>query len=97
MIVPRRMPWFVGFRGRIGSRVEVGGVHCAPSSLQATMDADLYLLLTTVYVTADDLVPERPGNARRRVTDAEVVTLAVGQAIMGIPSDRRPWASPASA
>ncbi len=53
------------------------------------MDADLDLLLTTVYVTADDLLPERPGNARRRVTDAEVVTLAVGQAIMGIPSDRR--------
>jgi Transposase DDE domain len=53
------------------------------------MDADLDLLLTTVFVTADDLLPERPGNARRTVTDAEVVTLAVGQAIMGIPSDRR--------
>ena len=53
------------------------------------MDADLDLLLTTVYVTADDLLPERPGNARRRVTDAEVVTLCVAQAIMGIPSDRR--------
>ncbi len=53
------------------------------------MDADLDLLLTTVYVTADDLLPDKPGNARRRVTDAEVVTLALGQAIMGIPSDRR--------
>jgi len=53
------------------------------------MDADLDLLLTTVYVTADDLLPERQKNARRRVTDAEVVTLALGQAIMGIPSDRR--------
>jgi hypothetical protein len=53
------------------------------------MDADLDLLLTTVFVTADDLLPERPGNARRRVTDAEVVTLCVAQAIMGIPSDRR--------
>jgi hypothetical protein len=53
------------------------------------MDADLDLLLTTVYVTADDLLPERQTNAARRVTDAEVVTLCVAQAIMGIPSDRR--------
>lgn len=53
------------------------------------MDADLDLLLTAVYVTADDLLPDRPKNARRSVTDAEVVTLCVAQAIMGIPSDRR--------
>lgn len=53
------------------------------------MDADLDLLLTTVFVTADDLLPERAENARRRVTDAEVVTLCVAQSIMGIPSDRR--------
>jgi len=53
------------------------------------MDADLDLLLTAVYVTADDLLPEKPGNAKRSVTDAEVVTLCVAQAIMGIPSDRR--------
>lgn len=53
------------------------------------MDADLDLLLTTVFCTADDLLPERAENARRRVTDAEVVTLCVAQSIMGIPSDRR--------
>jgi Transposase DDE domain len=53
------------------------------------MDADLDLLLIAVYVTADDLLPRRPMNARRSVTDAEVVTLCVAQAIMGIPSDRR--------
>jgi hypothetical protein len=53
------------------------------------MDADLDLLLTTVFVTADDLLPEQARNAARRVTDAEVVTLCVAQAIMGIPSDRR--------
>lgn len=53
------------------------------------MDADLDLLLTTVFVTADDLLPERQNNAARRVSDAEVVTLCVAQAIMGIPSDRR--------
>jgi len=53
------------------------------------MDADLDLLLTTVFCTADDLLPESKSNARRRVTDAEVVTLCVAQSIMGIPSDRR--------
>jgi hypothetical protein len=53
------------------------------------MHADLDTLCTAVYCTADDLLPEKPGNARRRVTDAEVTTLCVAQAIMGIPSDRR--------
>jgi transposase len=53
------------------------------------MDADLDLLLIAVFCTADDLLPEGSANAARRVTDAEVVTLCVAQAIMGIPSDRR--------
>src|SRR5215216_785108 len=52
------------------------------------MLADLDLLLTTVFCTADDLLPEGPKNARRRVTDAEVVTLCVAQAVMNIGSDR---------
>jgi hypothetical protein len=58
------------------------------------MDAAFDLLLTAVYVTADDLLPERPGNARRLVTDAEVVSLCVAQAIMRMPSDRRFLALP---
>lgn len=53
------------------------------------MDADLDSLCTAVYVTADDLLPSRPANARRELDDAEVVTLAVAQVVMGIPSDRR--------
>jgi transposase len=53
------------------------------------MHADLDTLCTVVYCTADDLLPEARRNARRRLTDAEVVTLCVAQAIMGIPSDRR--------
>jgi transposase len=53
------------------------------------MDADLDLLCISVYCTADDLLPERPGNARRRLSDAEIVTLCVAQVLMGIPSDRR--------
>lgn len=52
-------------------------------------DADLDLLLISVYCTADDLLPEQPVNARRRLTDAEIVTLCVAQVLMGIPSDRR--------
>jgi hypothetical protein len=52
------------------------------------MLADLDLLLTAVFATADDFLPDRAKNARRSVTDAEVVTLAVAQAIMDIPSDR---------
>lgn len=53
------------------------------------MLADLDLLLTAVFCTADDLLPERKKNARRRLTDAEVVTLCVAQSIMGIGSDER--------
>jgi hypothetical protein len=52
------------------------------------MLADLDLLLTAVFATADDLLPWKGRNAKRSVTDAEVVTLAVAQAVMDIPSDR---------
>ena len=52
------------------------------------MLADLDLLLTAVFCTADDLLPERAKNAKRSVTDAEVVTLCVAQAVIGISSDR---------
>ena len=53
------------------------------------MRADLDLLCISVYCTADDLLPARPGNGRRRLSDAEIVTLCVAQVLMGIPSDRR--------
>jgi transposase len=52
------------------------------------MLADLDLLLIAVFCTADDLLPEGRKNARRRVTDAEVVSLCVAQAVMNIASDR---------
>ena len=51
------------------------------------MLADLDLLLCAVFCTADDLLPESGKNARRSVTDAEVVTLAVAQEMMGIDHD----------
>lgn len=53
------------------------------------MLADLDLLLTAVFCAADDLLPKRAKNARRRITDAEVITLCVAQALLGITSDRR--------
>lgn len=53
------------------------------------MLADLDLLLISVFCTVDDLLPKRPENARRSLTDAEVVTLCVAQSIMGIASDAR--------
>jgi len=53
------------------------------------MLADLDLLLIAVFCAADDLLPKRAGNGKRILTDAEVVTLSVAQAIMGIPSDAR--------
>ena len=53
------------------------------------MDANLDLLLTVVYCIVDDFLPERPGNARRKLTDAEIITISIAQSIMGIPSDYR--------
>jgi hypothetical protein len=53
------------------------------------MLADLDLLLIAVFCTADDLLPKRAANARRRITDAEVITLCIAQAMLGIPSDER--------
>ncbi len=53
------------------------------------MDADLDLLLIAVYCTADDLLPKRAGNAKRILSDAEVVTLAVAQQLLGIGSDEK--------
>jgi hypothetical protein len=53
------------------------------------MLADLDLLLLVVYCIADDFLPKAAANARRKITDAEIITLCVAQAIMGVPSDYR--------
>jgi hypothetical protein len=53
------------------------------------MDADLDLLLIAVYCMVDDFLPKRPGNARRKISDAEPITLCIAQAMMGAPSDAR--------
>src|ERR1035437_3918463 len=61
------------------------------------MDAHTDLLLTVVYCMTDDFLLKRPENARRKITDAEIVALCVAQAILGIPSDPRFVAGPAPA
>jgi hypothetical protein len=50
--------------------------------------ADFDLLLIAVFCPADDLLPERAKKAKRSLTDAEVVTLCVAQAVLAIASDR---------
>ena len=66
-------------------------------SLQALVDADLDILATALYVRTEDLLkahrqlgPERPAvGIAPRLTDAELVTLAVLQALQGFPSEAR--------
>jgi hypothetical protein len=53
------------------------------------MDADLDLLLIAVYCTVDDLLPGRAANARRRITDQEVITLCIAQAMLDCRSDEQ--------
>jgi Transposase DDE domain len=52
--------------------------------------AELDALLTALYVAVDDLLPARAGPSRRpRLTDAELITLAVAQIFLDCPSERR--------
>ena len=54
------------------------------------MLADLDSLLTALYVLVDDLLPERSGAGRRpKITDAELITLAVAQILLQCHSERR--------
>jgi hypothetical protein len=61
------------------------------------VDADLDTLATALYVTTDDLlkahperVPWRPAvGIQPRVTDAEIITLAVMQALLSFTSEAR--------
>src|SRR6185437_10248590 len=75
--------------GDITQRSKSAVLSATADRWEATMVADLDLLLTVVYCMTDDFLPRRPVNARRAISDAEIVTLCVAQAIMGIPSDYR--------
>jgi hypothetical protein len=51
--------------------------------------ADLDTLLIALYVFADEVLPRRPRARRRpRITDAELVCLAVAQILLDIPGER---------
>jgi len=52
--------------------------------------ADLDSLLTALYVLVDDFLPIRRGAGRRpKISDAELITLAVAQILLGCHSERR--------
>ena len=54
------------------------------------MLANLDALLTALYVRVDDFLPRRRGPGHPpRITDAELITLAVAQMFLAIPNDRR--------
>ena len=54
------------------------------------MHAQLDDLLTATYVLVDDFLPKRRGPGRQpRITDAELITLAIAQVFMGLPNDRQ--------
>jgi hypothetical protein len=61
------------------------------------MLADLDLLCIAIFCAADDFLPKPAKNARRKLFDAEVVTLCVAQVLLGIPSERRFLAAAATA
>jgi hypothetical protein len=51
---------------------------------------DLDALLTALYVLADDFLPKRSGPGRpTRISDAELVCLAVAQVLLDCPNERR--------
>jgi hypothetical protein len=52
--------------------------------------ADLDALVTALYVRIDDLLPGRVGPGRPpKITDAELIALAVAQMFLGMPNDRK--------
>jgi len=52
--------------------------------------ADLDALVTALYVRVDDLLPKRHGVGRPpRITDAELIVVAVAQMFLGLPNDRQ--------
>lgn len=54
------------------------------------MHADLDALACALYVRIDDLLPKRRGPGRPpRITDAELITLAVCQMFLALPNDRQ--------
>lgn len=54
------------------------------------MHADLDALVIALYVRIDDLLPARRGPGRPpKITDSELIALAVAQMFLGMPNDRK--------
>jgi hypothetical protein len=66
------------------------GVASATSTFGGLVHADLDTLVIALYVTVDELLGPRRGPGRRpKLTDAELVCLAVAQVLLGFGSERR--------
>ena len=69
------------------------------STLEVTVDADLDTLATALYVKTDDVMKTDPRLVRWRpevgiapkLSDAELVTLSVMQALLGFTFEARSW------
>src|SRR6201990_3064648 len=78
-------------------RVSRIGVALPNLALEAEVDADLDTLATGLYVTSDDFLADNPQyrplrprvGLAPRLTDAELVTLVVLQALLGFTSEAR--------
>src|SRR6185295_261708 len=78
-------------------RVSRIGVALPNLALEAEVDADLDTLATGLYVTSDDFLADNPQyrplrprvGPAPRLTDAELVTLVVLQALLGFTSEAR--------
>jgi hypothetical protein len=58
--------------------------------LEATVSADLDALLISLYVLVDDLLPARRRFGRPpRISDSELICLAVAQVLLDCPNERR--------
>jgi hypothetical protein len=69
------------------SKVGVADVNVDHGGGRVT--ADLDTLLIALYVLADEVLPRRPRARRRpRITDPELVCLAVAQILLDVPSER---------
>jgi hypothetical protein len=66
------------------------GVANPTSSLETLVDADLDTLVTALYVKIDDkLVKDRRPGRPVRLSQSELVCLAVAQALLGFHSEHR--------
>jgi len=72
------------------SKVGVASANVDQPKEVVYVTADLDTLLIALYVLADEVLPRRPRARRRpRITDAELVCLAVAQILLDCPSERR--------